>query len=391
VSRHEFQERRGVYLLGGEDAVTGDLASDQHDGRTGSRDPRLPTGSLYPVLLVCLVVRSDLVHEAPDALAGDGSLSQGAYAHRPVHLANEVHRLGQARYQQVEGAEAGALELDLAVVVEAELAPGKQQVDPAVVQGDEEVGVSQTLVAQEERHELGFLVVDVPHSELAHRLGKGEAELLGERLATDQLAVLEGMRRQDEALFHHRGGREAGRKVHTVCAGSISVQDRQSFYRVELIVEGPSEDVACPWVDSKEDQAGEARLLECVAQHQFFVDIGGAHDVTRAGGSHVHIVGLGVQTGRHQVKVDLGDQRVDDEVDLAQRPQEGLLVVHVQLAGNGFAGRQLVCHSARPRFIYVCQDDRGHLGNARDGPGRHLADRPYSQLEYLHLYHPFPR
>ena len=75
-------------------------------------------------------------------------------------------------------------------VREAEAAPREQQVGPVGVEGDEEVGVPEALVAEEERHQLRLLVVDVPDRELADRLREREVELLRERLAANDLAVL---------------------------------------------------------------------------------------------------------------------------------------------------------------------------------------------------------
>jgi hypothetical protein len=43
-----------------------------------------------------------------------------------VQLADQVDRFRQARHQQVERSESGTFELDFAVVVEAEVAPGQQ-------------------------------------------------------------------------------------------------------------------------------------------------------------------------------------------------------------------------------------------------------------------------
>ena len=239
----------------------------------------------------------------------------------------------------------------------------------------------QALVAEEERHQLRLLVVDVPHRELADRVREGEVEVLRERLAADDLAVLVGVRRQDQALLDHRRRREARRVVDALGARVVAVEHREALHRVELVVQGAGEDIATPGSMPKNTNAVRPARRNSSCRRQLLVDVRRADDVARAGGGHVEVVRAGLQAGGHDIEVHLWDEAVDDEVDAGERLDQRLRVVDVELQGLRLAGGELAGDHLRPGLVDIGEDD-GSPPPARSPPcapsprppSRHLAE-----------------
>ena len=83
-------------------------------------------------------------------------------------------------------------------------------------------------------------------------------------------------------------------------------------------------------------------------------------------------------------RLNSGMSPLTHEVDVDERLDEGVLVVHVELEDLGLAGRQLGGHLSQPG-PRSCRPERpSSLRDAGDGPRGHLTDGTDAELKYAH-------